>query len=271
VGTISLVERDGLLVWEEGPPASAVRGRRHRAGGRPLAGTLVSTYGFQKVEPNQVIRLLEKLDDRLTPSPGLKHVRIQEDSQGVQCSTAEGVIPTEGRVLLFVHGTFSETRAIFTQLEATESGRRFLVAARDRYQAVLTFDHRTLSVSPMINAFDLQHAFAGSKADVDVVAHSRGGLVARWWLEGFGPVRATTARAVLVGSPLNGTGLAAPPRLRATMALLTNFGRAFVPYRSWAKRPPQSRSSRYRWCCSAWARRSPGSWARCQSSMPRSP
>jgi hypothetical protein len=51
-------------------------------------------------------------------------------------------------------------------------------------------------------------------------------LVARWWCETFDP-RATRCRKVIfVGSPLAGTGLAAPPNIRQTIHLLTQFSRA---------------------------------------------
>jgi pimeloyl-ACP methyl ester carboxylesterase len=49
---------------------------------------------------------------------------------------------------------------------------------------------------------------------IDVVAHSRGGLVASWWLR-LAPARAR--HVVFVGSPLDGTSLASPHRLRAAL------------------------------------------------------
>ena len=74
------------------------------------------------------------------------------------CSSDLGppIVPGKGRVLLFVHGTFSETSAILDQLQATDDGRRFLSDAASKYDALLAFDHPTISVSPMLNAFDLQ-------------------------------------------------------------------------------------------------------------------
>jgi hypothetical protein len=90
----------------------------------------------------------------------------------------------------------------------------------------MAFNHPTLSTSPVLNAARLAAAFRRSRATVDVVAHSRGGLVARWWREWLDQREAEPGRAVLVGSPLAGTSLAAPARLKHALDLLTNFARA---------------------------------------------
>lgn len=107
-----------------------------------------------------------------------------------------------GRILLFVHGTFSKSEALFDQLNDPNfpAGRDFLGRALQHYAQVLAFNHPTISVSPLLNALDLARLLADTAADIDVVCHSRGGLVTRWWLEAFdrGPGR---RRVVLVGSP----------------------------------------------------------------------
>jgi hypothetical protein len=80
----------------------------------------------------------------------------------------------------------------------------------------------------MINALELGRLFANASGQIDVIAHSRGGLVVRWWLEAFGKSLniqpATPVRAVLAGSPLNGTSLAAPDKLQDVLSLLSNIG-----------------------------------------------
>ncbi len=78
----------------------------------------------------------------------------------------------------------------------------------------------------MLNAWDLQQFVGGSNASIDIVAHSRGGLVTRWWCEQFDPQADRCKNAILVGSPLAGTGLAAPPNIRKTLQLLTSYGNA---------------------------------------------
>jgi hypothetical protein len=123
-----------------------------------------------------------------------------------------------------LHGTFSQSEAIFSQLARVEPDSQFLAWAGATYEHVLTFDHPTLSVSPVLNALDLTRLFADVTADVDVICHSRGGLVARWWLEAFGGARAGTRRVAFVASPLGGTSLASPARLRDAFNLFTTVG-----------------------------------------------
>ena len=81
-----------------------------------------------------------------------------------------------------------------------------------------------MSVSPVLNALDLARLFGEVKLPVDVICHSRGGLVVRWWLEAFGGAAVGPRRAVFVGSPLGGTSLASPPKLRAAIDLFTSVG-----------------------------------------------
>jgi hypothetical protein len=137
-----------------------------------------------------------------------------------------------GRVLLIVHGTFSDSGAIVGQLEQARDasgaaiGRQLLQAAQAHYQQVLVFEHPTLQAGPWLNALDLARAFAGTQAAVDVVCHSRGGLVTRWWLEVLQRELLARARVVFVASPLMGTGLASPYRLRAALKLLANYAAA---------------------------------------------
>jgi hypothetical protein len=46
---------------------------------------------------------------------------------------------------------------------------------RVNYDQVLTFDHYTVSRSPVLNALELPRIMAFSTADVDIICHSRGG------------------------------------------------------------------------------------------------
>ena len=217
-GSVLLTESDGVLRWGDPGGFGALGGRR--AAGAP-AGRIVGEFKFETLAPAKIGEYLEQLDRVLTPVQGLRRLRgdVLEDAEEP---------PRRGRVLLLVHGTFSTGDTLVREIRTTESGRRFLERAAARYDEVLAFDHPTLSVPPLLNALDLARAFAGSRARVDVVAHSRGGIVARWWLEALRGEDAPTARAVLVGSPLAGTSLAAPPRLRAALDLLTNIGRALT-------------------------------------------
>ncbi|MCA9177339.1 MAG: hypothetical protein KDB14_22775 [Planctomycetales bacterium] len=176
-------------------------------------------YRFEELAPNEITEKLVLLDNRLTPNQGLR----QLTSGNLNDSEAEPI--ASGRVLLLVHGTFSNSENVVEDLKSTAVGRSFLEWADANYDQLVAFGHPTLSVSPILNALVLARAFSGSQTEVDVVCHSRGGLVVRWWLEALAPSSSPRRRAVFVGSPLAGTGLAAPDRLRQTLDLLASFSR----------------------------------------------
>ena len=215
---------DGLLDFrvDAGPatrpqPRAARRARAGLFDAVPIHHTL-----FRPVEGSQVSAFLAGLDRGFNPRYGLF------DLQGTR---VDRIVPA-GRVLLVVHGTFSHAGAVVDQLAqakdaaGTPVGRQLLQAAQAHYQQVLVFEHPTLQVGPWINALDLARAFAGTQATVDLLCHSRGGLVARWWLEVLQRERLPQSRVVFVGSPLQGTGLASPYRLRAALKLLANYAAA---------------------------------------------
>ena len=223
--TLTLVERDSVLYWEEEDVAEAPAGgfRGLRRGGL-VRGTVLDRFVLpleQPLEPSQVYGLLTDLDKGFNGQWGLK------EWDGKDLNPVSSA-PTSGPLLLFVHGTFSDATGVLQELKATTAGKAFLKAAKQHYKAILAFDHPTLSVSPMLNALDLGRLFQAVTCPVDVISHSRGGLVTRWWLEAFdrGPLH--SRRAALVGSPLHGTSLAAPPRLRGAMSFLSNLNRALA-------------------------------------------
>jgi pimeloyl-ACP methyl ester carboxylesterase len=170
-------------------------------------------------------QFLVTLDGKLTPQQGMRQVRPGAGGGYALHRLDRKTFEPSGRVLVIVHGTFSNTDHILAEFQSTNEGRAFLGAALGRYDSVLLFDHPTLSVGAVLNALDLSRWFARAKPNtkVDVVCHSRGGLVTRWWAEVMGGARLVN-RAVLVGSPLAGTSLAAPPKLRAVAVMLTNWG-----------------------------------------------
>jgi hypothetical protein len=242
IGMLTLTEVDGLLVWEHGTgitSALALPGRR-RAGAVPAApGTIVKQLKFKKLEPNQVGEFLATVDAKCAdrgqdgkPVYGLRRWLPEEAPAGTRPLSHGRLVPVErpdpeGSLLLLVHGTFSNSKHILEEVLATNAGRSFLDKAAAKYGGgILVFDHPTLSVSPLLNALDLARLLAGCRGPIDVVSHSRGGLLTRWLLEVFASAPAPPRKAVFVGSPLHGTGLASPGRLRSALTLLTNFSRA---------------------------------------------
>lgn len=137
------------------------------------------------------------------------------------------------RVLLLVHGTFSSTIGGFNALGVHPWGKEFLRTAIDRYDLVLGYDHKTLSLDPTENAVDL-HArlkdlFGDTPPEVDVVCHSRGGLVSRALFEIVGPAsswRPKVDRVVFVAVPNAGTLLAELGNWKSLVDLYTNLSMA---------------------------------------------
>ncbi len=221
--SLTLVEdENGVLLWEDGAVlARPVPGLRRGFRGVGARGDVVEHVVVEPLDPSKVGEALAGFDGRLTPKQGLR-----EFSGGV-LKDPNGVAPVaKGSILLFVHGTFSESQAILSQLQdkGNAAGRAFLARAAKKYDQILAFDHPTLSVSPMLNALDLARRLRGTEADIDVICHSRGGLVTRWWLEAYDrPVG--KRRVALVACPLAGTSLAAPPRLRTIMSWLSNLSK----------------------------------------------
>lgn len=114
----------------------------------------------------------------------------------------------QGPALLFVHGTFSTAHSGFAGLPEDT-----LAELHRRYDGrVFAFDHFTLSHSPEQNVAALAARLPGDvHVDVDIVSHSRGGLVARALageLDGVAAPGLAVRRAVFVAAPNHGTALA---------------------------------------------------------------
>ncbi|HEX2370861.1 MAG TPA: hypothetical protein VHM94_16695 [Acidimicrobiia bacterium] len=134
----------------------------------------------------------------------------------------------QGPNLWFVHGTFSTSHGGFYQLPP-----EFLGALNEKYQnRVVAFDHPSLSVDPLANAAELSSRIPdGMELEVDIVAHSRGGLVARAIAgELDGPLPGLRVRrAVLVGTPNHGTPLANPDHMIDFLDRITTWLNVIPP------------------------------------------
>jgi hypothetical protein len=116
---------------------------------------------------------------------------------------------TKGRTLLFVHGTFSTTVGGFGALPSEtrrELDRRY--GGR-----VIAYDHPTIADDPLVNAQRFFELAGDRKIELDIVCHSRGGLVSRAIAERPGDLKDLAPNVgvhsvVLVGVPSSGTILA---------------------------------------------------------------
>jgi pimeloyl-ACP methyl ester carboxylesterase len=222
--SMTLTEVDGVLRWADGYGYRRTTGMRRSRLSGGVDGAIIAPINFEKLEPNKIGDYLRTLDQKLNPSCNFGNPELGLREMVASKWVNPGVKPVStGRILIFIHGTFSKNEMFLDELQQTDEGRSLLKKVQNRanYDQVLGFDHATLALSPVLNAMDLAGMFVDSNANVDVICHSRGGLVTRWWLETYKGARGK-ARAVMVGSPLAGTSLAAAPRLRAAVNLLTN-------------------------------------------------
>ncbi|MEP0545555.1 MAG: caspase family protein [Rhodothermales bacterium] len=130
-----------------------------------------------------------------------------------------------GRSLLFVHGTFSRSHSAFGAL-----GTETLAALSQRYDGrVFAFDHFTLSHDPRRNIEEFLARLPDDAAlDVDIVCHSRGGLVSRMLAEkqsafSLGARTLRVGNVVFVASPNAGTSLADPEHMGTLVDTYTNL------------------------------------------------
>ncbi len=128
----------------------------------------------------------------------------------------------EGRALMLVHGTFSTGHGGFGGIP-----RETLQALLTKYDGrVAAFDHHSVSVTPKENAEFLAGLVPdGTELEVDVITHSRGGLVGRE-LASAGDL--TVTGLVMVASPNAGTVLADREHLSDLLDRITDLAQ-FVP------------------------------------------
>jgi hypothetical protein len=119
---------------------------------------------------------------------------------------------TQGRALLLLHGTFSSAEASYAQL-----GRQTMQALCDHYQGrFFAFNHPSLHHDPQANVQAFLDALPGdAQLDLDIMTHSRGGLVGRELVERLSALNAQgrqvrVHKALLVASPNQGTILSDP-------------------------------------------------------------
>ncbi|MBI3272871.1 MAG: CHAT domain-containing protein [Planctomycetes bacterium] len=219
------------------PPTAAGRPARRGAITDAIVGAAVDwlkAYVLKFAAATTATALMKFLERNL--KRGLVHLTTTrpEEWRSVEDLT-EALPPLDRRprILLLIHGTFSSTVGTYGGLGATPWGQAFLNGALAGYDAVVGFNHSTLSEDPRQNANDLWRRLRIDAYPLppifDVVAFSRGGLVFRYLAEELLP-RLTPApkidRAVFVGCTLSGTELANPENWDQLLGLYTNLAAA---------------------------------------------
>lgn len=149
---------------------------------------------------------------------------VTKETLGARALLQGTPVSTE-RSLLFLHGTFSNAAAAYGALADSNFFDRVRALYGDR---VFAFNHFTVSRTPEENARMLLEGLPDQITTLDVITHSRGGLVLRNLVERahvFGPLaqRFKLGRAVLVASPNDGTPLATPQRWHDTVGWIANL------------------------------------------------
>lgn len=175
-----------------------------------LLQSLATQYDLDKVKSEQLWRVQNgTVSENPLPSPDQRDEWKWIDSRDGR-----------RRVLLIIHGTISEIGTPLHHL-----GESFLRRAEATYAGVIGFNHFTLSRTPEQNAQRLVELLprelrVGKR--LDVITHSRGGLVARAFVELLGHHPAVR-RVVFGGTPNAGTNLARPANIGRAADLLVNF------------------------------------------------
>jgi hypothetical protein len=113
------------------------------------------------------LRIARRIDDQKCSRPGLHRI----DYTG-KLTDHVGTVATNRPILIFIHGTISNFTDGFEGIEPA-----YWADIHAAYGGeVFAFNHRTITESPVRNALDLL-AVLPEGCEVDLVTHSRGGLV----------------------------------------------------------------------------------------------
>ena len=233
---VALVEQDGELRWVFAEPSSNrfvvdidtdQETERGYFGSALRQGVMfLAVKAIKPVAGRTARSLVGRAEERLRPT----RVRTftATDYRNDNAGEPNGAELAKGPALLLIHGTNSRASHAFGGFDP-----QWLTALQARYGGqVFAFDHPTLSVSPTQNADDFarwvnQSLPPGSELELDVLAHSRGGLVARELVERPRP-GISVRSIVFVASPNNGTPLCDAAHLGSFVDILTNLA-AVIP------------------------------------------
>ncbi|HEY9496403.1 MAG TPA: CHAT domain-containing protein [Intrasporangium sp.] len=259
---VVLLERDGVYSWhlpvdaghrtrsidlgprtarftidlvEDGRARGRKRPARHQVRTRGLLGDVVKgpvqAIVFRFAAPLVVGKAIEKMEEHVRP--GLVHITDTDLGSWRRIDRLDELhLPTDRpvRILLFIHGTFSSTAGGFGAITYDENAMGLLRTAIAAYDAVIGFDHRTLSVDPRENAKDLLERLSTHQPDdefvIDIITHSRGGLTTRSLAEYELPRSSWPGRVdriIFVAATNGGTHLADPDRWHDLIDLYTNL------------------------------------------------
>ena len=140
----------------------------------------LTQYGFKKFDAlgpwlttKLIVWLIEK---KLDPQEGL-YRWVKPPTKDAPTLTAPVTIPSGQPLLLFIHGTASNTEGSFGALHTDDASSEWEALTQAFKENIYAFEHRTMSQSPIDNALMLAKALPDG-AQLSLVSHSRGGQVA---------------------------------------------------------------------------------------------
>ncbi|MBU0653731.1 MAG: caspase family protein [Gammaproteobacteria bacterium] len=172
-------------------------------------GSALKIY-FRKLVYRDLLRIDEEIHFLRIPVFSETNPLEVSDYIADTATIAEQVASAK-RILLIIHGIIGHTNTIAGCVNMVTGEDQLPLSAQ--YDLILTFDYENLNTRIQDIALSLQQQLtaAGISAEsgkhVDILAHSIGGLVSRWFIEREGG-DAVVNQLVMVGTPNGGSPLA---------------------------------------------------------------
>jgi len=147
------------------------------------------------------------------PYPLLRIAKVSEDGRVTYNANIKEIqtqIASAKKILLYIHGIIGDTQSLLPSVLAktTENGQEKTL--KDKYDLVLAFDYENINTTIQQNAKLLKQRLeevgltANHGKQLDIVAHSMGGLVSRTFIEEEGG-KQIVQHLVMLGTPNAGS------------------------------------------------------------------
>jgi pimeloyl-ACP methyl ester carboxylesterase len=147
------------------------------------------------------------------PYPLLAAAEVTNDGTVTYHGASDDVrarVAAAQRIVLYIHGIIGDTRGMAASVRGLPHVTPPLPMLADRYDLVLTFDYENINTPIEDTAQALKERLEaaglgpGHGKTLDIVAHSMGGLVARWFIEHQGGKK-VVRHLIMLGTPNAGS------------------------------------------------------------------
>ncbi len=115
------------------------------------------------------------IENKIRPEEGL-YRWVKSSTENESSLITPESLPSDKPLLLFIHGTASNTEGSFGALHGEDASLEWQTLTQCFKDHIYAFEHRTMSQSPIDNALVLANALPDG-AQLTIVTHSRGGQV----------------------------------------------------------------------------------------------